>query len=126
MIAAATLSLSQFHDRTGRDLDTDMVEEEEFEMFVRNYQNMVFSVSTRILGNLADAEDITQEVFIRAYERFKDLRNSATVGGWLKTVATNLSINHLNRYRARWRFFSEQAEPIEIAVEDEKECDRKE
>jgi RNA polymerase sigma-70 factor, ECF subfamily len=125
MIAAATLSLSQFHDRTGRELDTDMVEEEEFEMFVRNYQNMVFSVSTRILGNPADAEDITQEVFIRAYERFKDLRNSSTVGGWLKTVATNLSINHLNRYRARWRFFSEQSEPIEIATEQEPESDRK-
>jgi DNA-directed RNA polymerase specialized sigma24 family protein len=67
MIAAATLSLSQFHDRTDRESDTDMVEEEEFEMFVRNYQNMVFSVSTRIVGNLTDAEDITQEVFIRAY-----------------------------------------------------------
>jgi RNA polymerase sigma-70 factor, ECF subfamily len=121
MIAASTLSLSQFHDRTGRESDTDMVEEEEFEMFVRNYQNMVFSVSARIVGNLTDAEDITQEVFIRAYERFKELRNSTTVGGWLKTVATNLSINHLNRYRARWRFFSEQSEPIEIAAESSQE-----
>ena len=56
----------------------------------------------------------------------KSCEHSATVGGWLKTVATNLSINHLNRYRARWRFFSEQAEPIEIAVEVERESDRKE
>ena len=30
-----------------------------------------------------------------------------TAGGWLKRVATNLSLNHLSRYRARWRFFSE-------------------
>jgi RNA polymerase sigma-70 factor, ECF subfamily len=126
MIAAATLSLSQFHDRAGLGLDREMAEEEEFEMFIRSYQNMVFSVSARILGNLTDAEDITQEVFIKAYDRFGELRTSDTVGGWLKTVATNLSINHLNRYRARWRFFSEQAEPIEIAVEDEKENDRKE
>jgi RNA polymerase sigma-70 factor, ECF subfamily len=126
MIAAATLSLSQFHDRAGLGLDREMAEEEEFEMFIRSYQNMVFSVSARILGNLTDAEDITQEVFIKAYDRFSELRTSDTVGGWLKTVATNLSINHLNRYRARWRFFSEQAEPIEIAVEDEKENDRKE
>jgi RNA polymerase sigma-70 factor, ECF subfamily len=124
MIAAATLSLSPFHDRTGRASDKDMAEVEEFEIFVRNYQNMVFSVSTRIVGNTADAEDITQEVFIRAYERFKELRNSATVGGWLKTVATNLSINHLNRYRARWKFFSEQTEPVEIAIESEQENDR--
>jgi hypothetical protein len=50
----------------------------EFETFVRNYQNMVFSLSASILGNLADAEDITQEVFIKAYERFPDLRNNNT------------------------------------------------
>src|SRR3984885_8474260 len=126
MIATATLSLSQFHDRAGLGLDREMAEEKEFEIFIRSYQNMVFSVSARILGNLTDAEDITQEVFIKAYDRFRELRKSDTGGGWLKTVATNLSINHLNRYRARWRFFSEQAEPIEIAVEDEKESDRKE
>jgi RNA polymerase sigma-70 factor, ECF subfamily len=126
MIAAATLSLSQFYDRAGLGLDREMAEEEEFEMFIRSYQNMVFSVSARIVGNLTDAEDITQEVFIKAYARFNELRNSGTVGGWLKTVATNLSINHLNRYRKRWRFFSEQTEPAEIAVEVDHECDRKE
>jgi RNA polymerase sigma-70 factor, ECF subfamily len=126
MIAAATLSLSQFHDRAGFGLDREMAVEEEFEMFIRSYQNMVFSVSARIVGNLADAEDITQEVFIKAYDRFTELRKSGTVGGWLKTVATNLSINHLNRYRARWRFFSEQAEPVEIAAEVEPESDQKE
>jgi RNA polymerase sigma-70 factor (ECF subfamily) len=126
MITAATLSLSKFHDRVGFGLDREMAEEEEFEMFLRSYQNMVFSVAARIVGSLTDAEDITQEVFIRAYDRFKELRNSGTVGGWLKTVATNLSINHLNRYRARWRFFSEQAEPVEIVAEVERETDRKE
>jgi RNA polymerase sigma-70 factor (ECF subfamily) len=92
-----------------------MSQVEEFEMLVRNYQNMVFSVATRILGNPADAEDITQEVFLKAFDRYAELQGSPTVGGWLKTVATNLSINHLNRYRARWRFFSEQEEPMEIA-----------
>jgi RNA polymerase sigma-70 factor, ECF subfamily len=126
MIAAATLSLSQFHDRAGLGLDIEMAEEKEFEMFIRSYQNMVFSVSARIVGNLTDAEDITQEVFLKAYDRFTELRTSGTVGGWLKTVATNLSINHLNRYRSRWRFFSEQAEPVEIAAEAEPESDRKE
>jgi RNA polymerase sigma-70 factor, ECF subfamily len=35
-----------------------------------------------------------------------------------------LSINHLNRYRARWRFFSEQTEPVEIAIEQDQENDR--
>ena len=42
---------------------------------------MVFSTAMRLLGNVAEAEDISQEVFLRAYERFADLRNSPTVGG---------------------------------------------
>jgi RNA polymerase sigma-70 factor, ECF subfamily len=124
VIGAATLSIFEFSDRAKRDVGYDMAQEAEFEQFVRNYQNAVFSVSARILGNLTDAEDITQEVFLKAYQRFPEIRNSASAGGWLKTVATNLAINHLNRYRARWRFFSEQE--VEIAIETEKTGDRQE
>jgi RNA polymerase sigma-70 factor, ECF subfamily len=79
----------------------------DFTTFMRNYQNMVFSTAVRLVGNEAQAEDISQEVFLKAYERFDDLQTSPTAGGWLKTVTTNLSLNHLTRYRNRWRFFSE-------------------
>src|ERR1700761_2298103 len=71
------------------------------------YQDMVFSTAARLTGNDAQAEDIAQEVFLKAYENFPSLRNSPTAGGWLKTVATRLTLNHLSRYRRRWRFFSE-------------------
>lgn len=74
---------------------------------MRSYQNMVFSTAVRLLGNTVDAEDVAQEVFLRAYDRYAELRLSPTAGGWLKTVARNLCLNHLQRYRARWRFFSE-------------------
>ncbi len=84
-----------------------MTDAEQFETFVRNYQNMVFSTALRLLANPAEAEDVAQEVFLKAYERFAELRESRTAGGWLKTVATNLCLNHLSRYRARWSFFSE-------------------
>jgi RNA polymerase sigma-70 factor (ECF subfamily) len=84
-----------------------MTDAQSFEAFMRNYQDMVYSTAMRLLANSAEAEDISQEVFLKAYERFAELRGSKTAGGWLKTVATNLSLNHLSRYRARWRFFSE-------------------
>ncbi len=74
---------------------------------MRNYQNMVFTTAWRLLGSEAEAEDITQEVFLKAYERFEEIGGSPTVGGWLKTVARNLALNHLTRYRNRWRLFSE-------------------
>jgi len=79
----------------------------DFTTFMRNYQNMVYTTAVRLLGNEAQAEDISQEVFLKAYEHWENLSTSPTAGGWLKTVTTNLSINHLQRYRKRWRFFSE-------------------
>lgn len=97
----------------------------DFTTFMRNYQDMVYSTAVRLLGNETHAEDISQEVFLKAYERFDMLQSSPTAGGWLKTVATNLSLNHLQRYRKRWRFFSElvrtddpddpEPEPVEFA-----------
>src|SRR5260221_12995504 len=126
MVNAAPFPLIGVDDQDASGLDARMAEVQEFETFVRNYQNMVFSVAARIVGNPIDAQDISQEVFIKAYERFDELKQSGTVGGWLKTVATNLSINHLNRYRARWRFFSEQENEPELAAPVEKSDDRRE
>lgn len=84
-----------------------MSDPQQFEAFVLNYQNMVFSTAMRLVANQAEAEDISQEVFLRAYSHWSEIAGSPTVGGWLRTVATNLSLNHLSRYRARWSFFSE-------------------
>lgn len=84
-----------------------MTEQHEFERFMKDHQDMVYSVAVRLVANDADALDIAQETFLRAYDRFEALRQSPTASGWLRTVARNLSLNHLSRYRARWTFFSE-------------------
>ena len=88
----------------------------DFTTFMRSYQDMVFSTAARLSGNDAQAQDIAQEVFVRAYEHFAELCGSASAGGWLKTVATNLSINYLNRYRKRWRMFSEMRSADDAAA----------
>jgi RNA polymerase sigma-70 factor (ECF subfamily) len=95
---------------------------ERFEAFVREYQDMVFATAVRLLGNDAEAEDVAQTVFLRAYERFDAVAQSPTAAGWLKTVTTNLCLNHLSRYRARWQFFGEldapggdRSQPLAIA-----------
>jgi RNA polymerase sigma-70 factor (ECF subfamily) len=78
----------------------------EFTSFLRAHQDLVFSIAARLTGDDAQAEDIAQEVFLRAYKHFESIRYSDTVRGWLKTVTTNLALNHLTRYRNRWRLFS--------------------
>ena len=87
-----------------------MSDADEFEAFVRRFQDMVFATAVRLLGNPVEAEDVAQAVFLRAFQRFPELRDSPAVAGWLKTATRNLCLNHLTRYRARWRFFSELAE----------------
>ncbi len=87
----------------------DMSDPAQFESFVLAYQDMVFSTAVRLLGNDAEAEDVSQEVFVRAWKHWDDLSGSTTAGGWLKTVARNLCLNHLQRYRARWKMFSDLA-----------------
>src|SRR5271165_4483590 len=84
-----------------------MTNAQQFETFMQNYQNMVFSTAMRLLANQSEAEDVTQEVFLKAFGNFDRLHENPSAGGWLKTVATNLSLNHLSRYRSRWSFFSE-------------------
>ncbi len=84
-----------------------MTDSVEFENFVRRHQDMVFGMAVRMLGDPSEAEDIAQTVFLKAYERFSTLRSSPAVAGWLRTVTTNLCLNHLTRFRARWKLFSQ-------------------
>lgn len=84
-----------------------MADVERFEAFVRAYQDMVFATAVRLLGNREEAEDVAQTVFLKAFEQFETLDGNPAAGGWLRTVARNACLNHLSRYRSRWRFFSE-------------------
>ncbi len=94
---------------------------------MRAYQDMVFSTAARLVGDDRQAEDIAQEVFLKAFENFAHLQSSPAAGGWLKTVSRNLSLNHIFRYRKRRRLFSElrredseDDEPeVEFAVPDD-------
>ena len=85
-----------------------MTSSQGFEHFVRKHQNMVFTTAVRIVGNKTDAEDIAQEVFLRAFKHYDSISQSETAGGWLKVVTRNLCINHLTRYRNRWKMFTDQ------------------
>ena len=96
-----------------------MTDADLFEAFVRRFQDMVFATAVRLLGNPVEAEDVAQTVFLRAFQRFDAIGPSPAAAGWLKTVTKNVCLNHLSRYRARWRFFSE----LERAARDDSEAD---
>jgi RNA polymerase sigma-70 factor (ECF subfamily) len=62
---------------------------------VQAYQNSVFNVCNRLLGERREAEELTQETFIRAYQRLKLFDPGRPFGPWIRRVAANLCLNHL-------------------------------
>lgn len=73
-----------------------------WEEVVREHSDRVFRLSYRLTGNKADAEDLTQEVFVRVF-RALDSYSPGTFEGWLHRITTNLFLDHARR-RRRLRF----------------------
>jgi RNA polymerase sigma-70 factor (ECF subfamily) len=66
-----------------------------FETLVERYQHRLLGVMVHLVGNLEEAEDLTQEVFLRVYRARKGYRPRAKFSTWLFTIANNLALNHL-------------------------------
>jgi len=67
-----------------------------FEKLFLSYQGRVYNLAYRMTGNEADAADLTQETFIRAYQNIAGLRNAEAFSTWLFRIAVNLCKNHRN------------------------------
>src|SRR5476649_1545061 len=59
----------------------------------------MLNVAFRIVGNVAEAEDVLQEAFLDAFSKVKDFRQDTTFGLWLKQIVVNRSINMLRKRR---------------------------
>jgi RNA polymerase sigma-70 factor (ECF subfamily) len=81
----------------------------EFEELARRYQRDIFAAAMRLTGNYADAEDLAQEAFVKAYMAFDQFQLGTNFRAWLLRILTN---THINRYRRTKRT------PETIAWED--------
>lgn len=66
-----------------------------FETLVERYQHRLLGVMVHLVGRVEEAEDLTQEVFLRIYRARKGYRPRARFSTWLFTIANNLALNHL-------------------------------
>jgi RNA polymerase sigma-70 factor, ECF subfamily len=62
---------------------------------VRRYQRSVFGTCYRLLGERREAEDLAQEAFLHAYQRMHLFDSQRSFGPWMRRVATNLCLNHM-------------------------------
>jgi RNA polymerase sigma-70 factor (ECF subfamily) len=72
---------------------------EEFEQLMRRTYNYAYSAAYRMMGNSADAEDLTQEAFVRIWAAFDRYNRARSFEGWLFRTLYNLAID-------RWRRIS--------------------
>ena len=70
-----------------------------FAQLMRQHQDRVLAVCQRMLGDRAQAEDATQEVFLKAYRQAGSLKVGGQVYTWLYRVAVNHCLNRLRRRR---------------------------
>lgn len=66
-----------------------------FDLLVRKYQHKIFAVISRYIHNHAEAQDVAQDTFLRAYRALANFRGDSAFYTWLYTIATNTAKNHL-------------------------------
>jgi RNA polymerase sigma-70 factor, ECF subfamily len=75
-----------------------------FEEIVRQNQRRVYRVIFLLVKNADTADTLTQECFLRAYQRQASFRGECAVGTWLMRIAVNLARDHVKNRRASfWR-----------------------
>jgi RNA polymerase sigma-70 factor (ECF subfamily) len=81
--------------------------------FISENLRRVFLLIYRMVGNVADAQDLAQEVFIKALQRRDQLKDATKAAHWLSRIATNTAIDHLRRHgRVSFCDIDDTAEPI--------------
>jgi RNA polymerase sigma-70 factor (ECF subfamily) len=95
VLAAFEQSMSEAPRSTRFD-DVPLSSEQE-SRFVSDNMRRVFLLIYRIVGNVADAQDLTQEAFIKALQRHDQLKDLEKAAHWLSRIASNTAIDFLRR-----------------------------
>src|SRR5512140_3936777 len=78
--------------------DATPLSSEQQNRFVAENMRRVFLLIYRVVGNVADAQDLTQEAFIKALQRQDQLKDLDKAAHWLSRIATNTAIDFLRRH----------------------------
>ena len=96
-LAGGTRAIHDLDDRSVLRLYTKTRDPDAFAVLASRYQAMVLATCRRALGNEADAQDATQETFLKLARHGRDLPPGTHLRRWLFTVARNLFIDQRRR-----------------------------
>lgn len=96
-----------------------------FEQLVEKYQQKVYALAFRYMGNEEDASDMAQEAFLKAFRSLRNFKGDSSFGTWLYRITTNVCIDELRRRRRRTQHFVTLSldEPVATADGEEVEKD---
>ena len=97
-----------------------------FSEIVSKYQKMVFSIVLKIVENKEDAEDITQEIFIKVYKSLNSFKDESEFSTWLYRIAYNTTISELRKRKIFYVSINEDSNAVNEEFTDEEEIDEKE
>jgi len=81
-----------------------------------DYFYQVYKIALSMTRNTQAAEDVTQETFLIAFEKYNQLRDSTKAGAWLTSIALNIARAYFNREK---RFMTMDPENISIKLQDD-------
>ena len=98
-------------DRKTEDLPTDdelvrrfrQGDQEAFDLLVLRHRKDIYRIAYRITGNHAEADDLAQETFCRAWPALHEFRGDSTLRTWLCRIVSNLSLNVVQSARVTRR-----------------------
>ena len=89
-------------------------EQSAFEMLVTKYQNYVFTLVLRFIENREDAEEISQDVFVKAYRSLADFRGDSKFSTWLFTITRTTCLSFLRKKKVDIRSLDDERTGLQI------------
>jgi RNA polymerase sigma-70 factor (ECF subfamily) len=100
-----------------------MMSQEAFDGVVSAHHEEILRYLRRAIGAGGDAEDLSQETFLRAYRAYATLPKDANVRAWLFAIATNLVKNHFRSETRRRRAYGEAEIGVQAATSTNQETE---
>jgi RNA polymerase sigma-70 factor (ECF subfamily) len=94
-------------------------DEKAFNILTLRYQEKIYWVVRRMIPDHDEADDIVQDVFIRAYHSLKTFKGESSVYTWLYRIAVNLSLNEIRRKKIRKTFSLDEATTEQHSTDDD-------
>lgn len=89
------------------DQERDLIEKskqgdiDSFEKLIRDHQQLAFNIAYRMLGNIEDAKDVSQDAFIKIFKSINSYKGDSSFSTWLYRIVTNTCIDELRKRNKR-------------------------